>query len=122
MSSSADASEWLESLQELQRLLGHEFRAPSLLHTALTHSSWAHERRRNADHYERLEFLGDSVVGLAVSSILLRREHAESEGTLARTRSRLISAPALALAARELAEADGTLLNLRRRPARARPA
>ena len=101
MSSSADTSEWLDSLQELQRLLGHEFRAPSLLHTALTHSSWAHERRRNADHYERLEFLGDSVVGLAVSSILLRREHAESEGTLARTRSRLISAPALALAARE---------------------
>ena len=101
LSSSADTSEWLESLHDLQPRLGHVFQNAALLHTALTHSSWAHEKRRNADHYERLEFLGDSVVGLVVSSILLKREQVGNEGTLARTRARLISAPALAHAARE---------------------
>lgn len=101
LSSSAEAPDWDEAVVALQARLGHVFRTPQLLHTALTHSSWAHERRRNAEHYERLEFLGDSVVGLAVSSVLLSREDAVSEGFLARTRSRLVSAPALADAARQ---------------------
>lgn len=100
LSSSGEPQSWDEALMGLQERLGHSFQNPQLLQTALTHSSWAHERRRNAEHYERLEFLGDSVVGLAVSSVLLSRADAWSEGILARTRSRLISAPALAEAAR----------------------
>jgi ribonuclease-3 len=101
LSSSADTSEWDEAVRVLQRRIGHVFHKTTLLETALTHSSWAHEKRRKAEHYERLEFLGDSVVGLAISSILLQREHTLSEGSLARTRAGLVSAPALASAARQ---------------------
>ena len=52
------------SLKELQRRLQHEFSNPALLTRALTHRSFS------ADHYERLEFLGDSVLGLAISGLL----------------------------------------------------
>jgi ribonuclease-3 len=73
-----------DSLQELQRRLQHEFADPALLKRALTHRSFS------IDHYERLEFLGDSVLGLAISSLLYARLDTLPEGDLSRVRANLV--------------------------------
>ena len=66
---------------ELQQRLQHQFSTPSLLARALTHRSFS------SDHYERLEFLGDSVLNLAVSDLLYIRLGALPEGDLSRVRA-----------------------------------
>ena len=73
---------------------------PELLLTALTHRSYAYEHQ-TADN-ERLEFLGDSVLGRAVTAMLYRRYPDESEGSLAKRRAGLVSTVALASIARTL--------------------
>ena len=69
---------------ELQQRLQHEFTDPTLFERALTHRSFS------ADHYERLEFLGDSVLNLAVSDLLYRRLSDLPEGDLSRVRANLV--------------------------------
>ncbi len=69
---------------ELQRRLQHEFSDPALLSRALTHRSFS------SDHYERLEFLGDSVLSLAVSDLLYSRLGSLPEGDLSRVRANLV--------------------------------
>ncbi|QDL55418.1 ribonuclease III [Rhodoferax aquaticus] len=69
---------------ELQRRLQHQFSDISLLHRALTHRSFS------LDHYERLEFLGDSVLSLAVSDLLYARLSSLPEGDLSRVRANLV--------------------------------
>ena len=73
-----------DGLQELQRRLQHEFADISLLSRALTHRSFS------IDHYERLEFLGDSVLSLAVSDLLYARLGTLPEGDLSRVRANLV--------------------------------
>ncbi len=72
-----------------------------MLERALTHSSFANERGLEQDN-ERLEFLGDSVLGLVVADRLFRGDPSAPEGVLSRTRSHVVSAEALARRAREL--------------------
>jgi ribonuclease-3 len=86
----------------LEERLGHVFARPELLHLALTHSSLANERPQPAEHNERLEFLGDAVLGLAVADALFRRFPQAREGELTAMRSRLVSAAFLAARAREI--------------------
>jgi ribonuclease-3 len=71
-------------LVELQRRLQHEFSNATLLTQALTHRSFS------SDHYERLEFLGDSVLNLAVSDLLYTRLGSLPEGDLSRVRANLV--------------------------------
>src|SRR5260221_7571655 len=71
-----------------------------LLETALTHPSYANEVRE-ARHYQRLEFLGDAVLGLCASELLYERFPDADEGLLTRMRARLVNADALAAWARE---------------------
>ena len=78
--------------------LGHQFSDPALLHEALTHPSASAQGRS----YERLEFLGDRVLGLAVADLLLARFPDESEGDLARRLAALVTREPLAAVAREL--------------------
>lgn len=73
-----------DSLVELQRRLQHEFANVSLLNQALTHRSFS------ADHYERLEFLGDSVLSLAISDLLFSKLGDLPEGDLSRVRANLV--------------------------------
>lgn len=73
-----------DGLIALQRRLQHEFSKPSLLSRAVTHRSFS------ADHNERLEFLGDSVLGLAVADLLYERLSALPEGDLSRVRANLV--------------------------------
>lgn len=73
-----------DSLTTLQRRLQHTFANPALLQRAVTHRSFS------ADHNERLEFLGDSVLNLAVSSLLFQRLSSLPEGDLSRVRANLV--------------------------------
>ncbi len=76
----------------LEQQLGHVFAREALCEMALTHKSWLNEFPRNgrADN-ERLEFLGDAVLNLVVSDLLMRRYPERSEGELSRTRAALVS-------------------------------
>ncbi len=71
-------------LAALQARLGHAFSDERLLQRALTHRSYS------AEHNERLEFLGDSVLGLAVSHLLYTRLARQAEGDLSRVRANLV--------------------------------
>jgi ribonuclease III len=86
--------------EQLEDRLGYRFENRRLLREALTHGSTAVHRRWRTN--ERLEFLGDRVVGLAVAELLIRRYPHEPEGALSPRLSVLVSAPTLADAAREL--------------------
>ena len=89
-----------DSLSELQGRLQHQFANPALLSRALTHRSFS------SDHYERLEFLGDSVLGLAISDLLYTRLGALPEGDLSRVRANLVKQDTLHQLAVELGLAD----------------
>ncbi|MEM1178977.1 MAG: ribonuclease III [Acidobacteriota bacterium] len=82
-------------LSTLQKSLGHRFSDPKLPMLALTHSSLSNEKGEE-DNYERLEFLGDAVLGLVASQWLYRRFPKAPEGQLAKLKSFVVSAPALA--------------------------
>lgn len=71
-------------LQTLQQRLGHRFAQPELLGQAVTHRSFG------ADHNERLEFLGDAVLSLAISALLFERFGGSDEGDLTRVRAHLV--------------------------------
>jgi ribonuclease-3 len=80
----------------LGRTLGHDFADPALLEEALTHPSASLSRGRRKVNYERLEFLGDRVLGLVVADLLLRRFPDDSEGKLAVRFSGLVRQETLA--------------------------
>jgi ribonuclease-3 len=87
---------------ELEGRLGYRFQNRRLLREALTHGSAIGPGRGRQRTNERLEFLGDRVVGLAVAELLIRRYTHEPEGALSPRLSGLVSEPALAAAARGL--------------------
>lgn len=73
-----------DSVAQLQQRLGYQFQRDQLLQQALTHRSFS------AQHNERLEFLGDSVLSLLVSDLLFQHLPDEAEGLLSRTRANLV--------------------------------
>ena len=82
-------------------LSGHSFKNPDLLDLAMSHRSWCAENR-DAPSNERLEFLGDAVLGWIVADLLTRRYAEASEGQLTDLRKSLVSAEALAEMARDV--------------------
>lgn len=90
-------------LEELKVRLSMDWRDKALLSQALTHSSFTYESRVNgAENNQRLEFLGDAVLGLAVSDFLFRNYPNRDEGELTKMRAALVCEPSLARAARDL--------------------
>jgi len=82
---------------EVEAKLCYAFREKSLLALAFTHRSFINENRGlTNEHNERLELLGDSVLGLLISDYLYHRFPDKSEGDLSAMRSQLVSAPACA--------------------------
>ncbi len=78
-------------MKTLEQVLGYEFNDKSLLQNALTHSSYANENRAaGAVSNERLEFLGDSVLGMVAAEHLFRTHPNMPEGELTRTRAALV--------------------------------
>ena len=90
----------IADLARLSKQIGYSFKQASLLRQALTH------RSHGSPHNERLEFLGDSVLSLAISSKLIHTFPKLSEGDLSRFRAHLVKEPTLADIAKELQLGD----------------
>ena len=99
----------MRSLSEIQERIGCTYRDPELLERALTHKSYANENRLPY-HNERMEFLGDAVLNLAVSEHLMKTCPDSTEGDLSRLRAAMVSEPALAAIAREIGLGEYILL------------
>ncbi len=95
--------------QALADRLGHQFSDWSLLHQALSHRSWCAERE-GAPSNERLEFLGDAVLGLVVAAHCYAAYPGFAEGQLAKLRSAVVNARALAQIAESLGVGEVLLL------------
>jgi ribonuclease-3 len=91
----------MRPVSELQQQIAFTYRDPRLLERALTHKSYANENRLT-EHNERMEFLGDSVLNLVVSELLMNALPEASEGDLSRIRAAVVSEPSLAAVAREI--------------------
>src|SRR5271169_2539196 len=94
---------------DLLRIIGHDFAAPTLLTEALTHPSALVRERRRSRHatppkrgYDRLEFLGDRVLGLVIAELLWRRFESEPEGLLTRRHTHLVRRETLARVAERI--------------------
>ncbi|MDP1793587.1 MAG: ribonuclease III [Acidimicrobiales bacterium] len=90
-----------DAIGALEKRIGHDFSDPANLSASLAHRSWCAENEGNASN-ERLEFLGDSVLGLVVTDFIYRTYPTLPEGELAKVRSSVVNAQALAEAAVEL--------------------
>ncbi len=89
--------------QAIESILGHSFARPDLLREAMTHRSATRPGARGRGSNERLEFIGDRVLGLLMAEWLIERFPAEQEGELGRRLAHLVSQPVLA----EVCEAVG---------------
>lgn len=89
-------------MKTLEEKLGYTFQNPALLENALTHSSCANESRGKLQSNERLEFLGDSILGMVVADHLYRNHPDLPEGVLTRTRAALVCEDSLVVVAEEL--------------------
>lgn len=91
------------SIEKLESEIAYTFQKRELAMQALTHSSYANERKINKiKDYERLEFLGDAVLELVSSEFLYGKHQEMPEGQLSRTRAAMVCEPSLAACARDL--------------------
>lgn len=100
-----------KKMEELEQRIGYRFRSKSLLEQALTHSSYANEKKLGKlGCNERLEFLGDAVLELVSSEFLFQKYSNVPEGELTKKRASLVCEPSLAFCAREFGLPDYLLL------------
>jgi ribonuclease-3 len=85
-----------EDLERVQELIGYHFRSPELLRLGLTHRSFTHSNNRRESSNERLEFLGDSVLGLVIADALYQDHPDLREGELTKTKALLVNETTLA--------------------------
>ncbi len=98
-------------MTQLEQALGYTFREPKLLETALTHSSYANENKKlDIACNERLEFLGDAVLGQIVAEWLFRNFSEVPEGKMTRTRAELVCENSLAESSIQLGVGDALRL------------
>ena len=90
----------------IEERIGHKFADPALLTTAFTHVSALKSARKRADSYQRLEFLGDHVLGLIVSDMLYRAFPNADEGELSKRLADLVRKESCAEVAKTLGLAD----------------
>lgn len=83
-----------------EKLIGYEYRDPSLLFTALTHSSYANEN--NIRDNERLEFLGDSVLSVIISDYIFKKMQNVDEGDLTKFRATIVCEQGLSETAKKI--------------------
>ena len=92
-----------KNLDGLCESIGYHFKDSSILEQAMTHSSFANEKKVNRPHhYERIEFLGDAILEGIVSEFLYREKPSMTEGELTRLRASLVCEFTLSSCAREL--------------------
>jgi len=90
----------IQSADKLCKLLGYEFNDPQLLQTALSH------RSVGSNNNERMEYLGDAILGFVVADILYQRFSEAGEGQLSRLRAHLVNGESLAELAQEISLGD----------------
>ncbi len=101
----------LKNLKILEKAIGYSFRNKNLLNQALTHKSYANEKYKSKLYdNERLEFLGDSVLGIVISKILYDECPNHDEGVLTRYKSQLVSGATLGRIAKDLKIGEYILL------------
>ena len=91
-----------EILSEFEKTIGHKFKNPGLLADALCHKSYINESKVKINSYERLEFLGDSVLGVIVSRYIYDNYPKLPEGELTKLRASVVCEATLSDAARRL--------------------
>lgn len=90
-------------LYQFEKLIGYRFKDLNILNTALTHPSFLNEKQiKDQSHYERMEFLGDSVLSLVVCSHVYHEFPHYDEGSLSDIKSHVVSEKALAVVARRM--------------------
>ncbi|MGI5869764.1 MAG: ribonuclease III [Kiritimatiellia bacterium] len=105
----ANDTSWAAAVADLERALGYAFRDPALLRTALTHPSYRTERQAGADN-QRLEFLGDAVLGFLLADCIYHAHEDHPEGMLTILRASIANGAALAAKARALGLGPALLL------------
>ncbi len=101
----------IEYLKKFEEKINYKYNDLKLLRHALTHSSYANEKRLNKlDNNERLEFLGDAVLELVTSEYLFKKHKKMPEGELTKLRARLVCEQTLAQCAKEIGVGDYLLL------------
>ncbi len=101
----------MKILNDLEKRLGYRFSDINLLFTALTHSSYVNENQQPViSSNERFEFLGDSVLGVCVSDMLVKKYINSAEGDLTKIRAALVNEKNLAWLARDLKIGDCLLI------------
>lgn len=98
-----------ESIRAFEEKIGYEFKNKTYIQTALTHSSFANEHKE-FNYNERLEFLGDSILGLVVSDYLFRARNDLPEGKLTRLRANVVCEESLSSVARKINLGDHLFL------------
>ncbi len=91
----------MDRIEKLEKIIGYTFSDKKLIHQALTHSSYANERKNPAGCNERLEFLGDSVLSIVVSDYLYKNLNV-AEGELTRVRASLVCEKSLHVFAKQI--------------------
>src|SRR6266699_1729655 len=92
-----------ETISDFEEIVGYRFQDRDLLARALTHKSYANERREtSSSHNERLEFLGDTVLGFVIGELIYRSFPNLQEGALSKIKAHLVSAATLSEKGRAL--------------------
>ncbi len=105
---------WEAKLAELQLVIGYKFKNINLVKNALTHDSFFKKEERsnsNISPFERMEFLGDSVLGLVVAQELFVKFPKKQEGNLSKLKSKIVSEKFLTLKAKEIELGEYILLS-----------
>ena len=91
----------MKNIEEFEEIIGYRFKNKELLEQALSHSSYANEKKRHGGSNERLEFLGDSVLSIVVSDYLYKNINVP-EGDLTKMRASLVCEKSLFVFAKEI--------------------
>ena len=100
----------MEDIEKFEEILNYKFKDKSLLVQALSHSSYANEKKKSRVSNERLEFLGDSVLSIVVSQYLFEHLTHIAEGELTKLRASLVCEKSLYLFAKQIHLGDFILL------------
>lgn len=100
-----------KAMERFENIIGYEFRDKALIAQALTHSSYANEKKMKKEmSNERLEFLGDAVLELVSSESIYRNHAGMTEGDMTKMRASYVCEPTLALCARDIRLSEFLLL------------
>ncbi|MCD8328529.1 MAG: ribonuclease III [Ruminococcus sp.] len=100
----------MEKISEFEEIIGYSFKDKNLIYTALSHSSFANENKKQRKSNERLEFLGDSVLSIIVSDYIFEHYTFLPEGELTKIRASLVCEKALFGFAKQIRLGDFIML------------